>query len=488
MQFQDKIQNGVRYLLDGGHTDLARWLLEKMLGDFPDLAEAHFELAQLAHADGDDAYAERHFRQATELARHDAKIQKGLGDFLYVVHQQPQAALEQYKTALALQPDNIETLLTMAHLHVSLHHFDDAADYYRKVLAQDPGHAEARQILDKLTTRKTSPCPDDCSSDQCYAAAGQLLGNGRHEEAMDALNQTLAIDPGHAMAHNDLGVLCFEKGDMENANKHYERAAELAPDNITIQKNLGDFYYFQRGDVQSALKKYVQVLTHAPEDTEVLINTGHICMALNQVDDARVFFQRVLEIEPWHQDADALLQQLDPPAAVTQTSSEPSVDLYAAAVEKSGLGDAPGAIGDLALLVSQDPSHALAFNDLGVLHYEQGNKDEALRCYEQAARLQPENTIFLKNLADFYFVEQGRVEDALKAYIRILEMDREDVDCLMAAGTICLAVNQPADARTFFERVLQIEPWHTQAGEQLHQLDGGGLPSAAPEACGRMAP
>ena len=122
-------------------------------------------------------------------------------------------------------------------------------------------------------------------------------------------------------------------------------------------------------------------------------------------------------------------------------------------------------------LISQNPDHALAYNDLGVLSYNQGDKQETLRCYEQAVRLEPQNRTFKKNLADFYLIEQGRTQEALKIYVGLLEQDREDVDCLMAAGTICAQQGNGEDARIFFNRIIEIEPWHVQAREAMAQLD-----------------
>jgi tetratricopeptide (TPR) repeat protein len=108
---------------------------------------------------------------------------------------------------------------------------------------------------------------------------------------------------------------------------------------------------------------------------------------------------------------------------------------------------------------------------LGTLYYDVGDKERALQCYEQAVRLAPENPVSLKNLADYYFVEEARVEEALKIYIQVLEADREDVECLSAAGTICMMLNKKEDARIFFKRVLDIEPMHSRARDSLKRLD-----------------
>lgn len=218
------------------------------------------------------------------------------------------------------------------------------------------------------------------------------------------------------------------------------------------------------------------------------MSTGHICMALGQNEDARVFFKRVLEIDPEHNEANLLLQQMDSPVGSASAQSAPvamdsppfgtsvprapvaAETLYLNDQDEAAAGDVASAINALQQLIASEPNDAMAYNDLGVLYYEQGDKDQALRHYEQAKRLDPQNLTILKNLADFYFVEQGRIEDALTIYVDILKSDREDIDALMASGTICSALEKDDDARVFYERILEIDPWHDGARLELDRI------------------
>jgi Flp pilus assembly protein TadD len=117
------------------------------------------------------------------------------------------------------------------------------------------------------------------------------------------------------------------------------------------------------------------------------------------------------------------------------------------------------------------PDFVLAHNDLGVLYYNTGNKDKALMHYEQAARLETGNITFKKNLADFYFVEQNRVEDALKLYVDVLAIEPEDVETLLITGHICVSLHKFDDAKVFYNRVLEIEPWNKDVRQNLETLE-----------------
>ena len=141
------------------------------------------------------------------------------------------------------------------------------------------------------------------SPDTLYGEVRNVMADGSAKETFGALEMFLAIWPDYSLAHNDLGVLYFNEGEKEKALGHYERAARLETENATFQKNLADFYYVESGRVEEAMVLYVKVLGINPEDIEVLLTLGAICGSLEKFTDAKFFYERVLEVEPWNADA-----------------------------------------------------------------------------------------------------------------------------------------------------------------------------------------
>ena len=141
------------------------------------------------------------------------------------------------------------------------------------------------------------------SAGQLHKIARELIAESRHDEAIKALNRLLDKFPGYALAHNDLGALYFSMGDKEEALEHYQRAADLDPDNSVFQKNLADFHYTILGQVDSAIEFYVKVLDTMPEDIDTLLMLGHISVFRKEFEVAKKFYNKVLEIEPWNKDA-----------------------------------------------------------------------------------------------------------------------------------------------------------------------------------------
>jgi tetratricopeptide (TPR) repeat protein len=136
------------------------------------------------------------------------------------------------------------------------------------------------------------------------------MEGGREQEAIGALKVFLALYPDYASAHNDLGALYYRDGDKEKAFKHYEQAVEIAPDNATFQKNLADFYYVILGQIEDALAHYAKAFSSNPTDIHTLFMLGHISVSKKRFDEATVFYNEVLKIEPLNRDAKEKLSQL----------------------------------------------------------------------------------------------------------------------------------------------------------------------------------
>ncbi|MGB5749031.1 MAG: glycosyltransferase, partial [Desulfobacterales bacterium] len=309
-----------------------------------------------------------------------------------------------------------------------------------------------------------------CSIQEQYLEIQNMIAKGKKEDAKESLERLLLAEPEYVLAHNDLGALYFQDGDKAKALKHYERAVQLQPGNVTFLKNLADFYYVEMGRVEDALQIYVKILEANPKDVETLLITGHICVALEKFQDAEVFYSRVLEIEPGHQDARQFLAKLNSMKAGNSVFKTPEA-IYHEIQPLLNNGDPHRAIAALEDLLEKFPDYALAYNDLGVLYYHTGDKEKARHHYERAVEMMPENINFQKNLADFLCLELGRIEEALNIYVGILTTHPRDIETLLATGRICEALERPGDAKEFYHRVLELEPGNEDASNYLRALD-----------------
>jgi len=325
-----------------------------------------------------------------------------------------------------------------------------------------------------------------------YGEVRLLMDSGKNSEAIGGLRMLLAMYPDFALAHNDLGVIYYNEGEKDRALEHYEEAARIEPENATYQKNLADFYCVEIGDLEGALKIYLKILEANPTDIETLVTIGDICVSLGKNEDAKIFYNRVVELEPWNMDAQGKLDAIErglktdvgsqrsdirdrtseigDPWVTGKVIPKSAEEAYSHVQDFVNQGQQEEAIRELEKLVERYPDYALAHNDLGVLCYGAGDKQKALTHYEKAARLEPENATFQKNLADFYCVEMGDLEMGLKIYLRVLEDNPTDMEVLNTLGDICVSLEKSGDARVFYDRVLELEPWNMEALKKLERV------------------
>ncbi|HEY5514552.1 MAG TPA: tetratricopeptide repeat protein, partial [Geomonas sp.] len=349
----------------------------------------------------------------------------------------------------------------------------DASERELGLLRQNYQAAVRQPAAPYRTAQPCEPPPRALpSAEEAYAEIESLVKSGSDLKAAEALASHLERYPEHALAHNDLAAFSYRLGDTEKALSHYRKAVQLNPEESTYLKNLADLYAIETGQFDEAIGIYLKLLKTSPRDTETLLNLGIISEAVGQPAEAESFYQRALEIEPWNQAVRQRLTELrlsltEPPPCEEYESAE---ELYEKAQALVAQGDLDGAAGQLRGILKLFPDFPLAHNDLAVICYQNGAKDEAQLHYQKAAALAPGNSTFQKNLADFYFVEGRDIDGAIAIYLELLRKEPKNIETLMNLGRICTLLERPQEAESFYVKVTQLEPWNRDAREGLTTL------------------
>ncbi len=482
--------------------------IQNFLKIYPEFAQAHNDLAVLYYQAGNGMKALAHYEKAHKLEPSNITFRKNLADFYFVELEWADDAIHTYLDILKDNPFDIDTLNALGTICTGIGRREQARQYFTRTLQLDAVNSQARQALQQLGGQlPASPSPAQIPSptlqpqmaaavmpavqpgvapaqtsaifeppqnpEQLYRQALELANSGKNSEARRRLEELVSRHPTYAVAHNDLGVLCQQAGDLDQARRHQEQALRLQPGNLTFQKNLADLLYIACGETEEAMKLYVKILGNNPRDIEALTAISKICRDLGQLDDARSFLETILKIEPWNSDARESLADINKAGKAQQVAAaaNPSADEIHSEALRLSQGDRHSeAQSMLEELVHHYPDHALGHNDLGVLRYRHGDIAGARRAYERAVELQPTNSNFRKNLADLYFAELGMVDDAIRIYLDLFSQQPRDLETLAALGQICVAVGRPEEAKSFYRRALEIEPWNAELRGALQTL------------------
>ena len=241
MSIVDQVFELTRQQIAPDHKEAATWILERICEESSGHARAHHELGLLYFEQNEPDRAQRHLEQAVSIDPKEPMFAKDLGDFFHVVRKDARSALENYMSVLHSRPNDSDTLLKTGHLYMASQQFGMAKECYSRLLAIEPDHAEARAFMEKIdgAFKVTTP---QVTPESLYAQAHEHLAGGKRAEAVDLLDRVIEMDPQNALAHNDRGVLSFERNEKEKALYHYQQAVALAPNNVTFLKNLAANY------------------------------------------------------------------------------------------------------------------------------------------------------------------------------------------------------------------------------------------------------
>jgi tetratricopeptide (TPR) repeat protein len=186
---------------------------------------------------------------------------------------------------------------------------------------------------------------------------------------------TLARNPGCWMAHNNLGIVLFQKGDTDQAVAHYRTTLEMQPDFWDAEYNLG-IALLSKGQVDEAIAHCRNAVRIAPNDPDAQVALGNALLQKERIDDAIVHYQKALSMRPdyflaHHSLSRAFLEKGEIDAAISHCRA--------------------------ALLIQ--PENADAHTNLAVALDEKGQTAEAVQNYEKALEISPQSVSALTNLA-----------------------------------------------------------------------------------------
>jgi len=130
---------------------------------------------------------------------------------------------------------------------------------------------------------------------------------GRSEEAEKLLGQTPSNETETAAYHYHLGVVRVSQGRYEDAIEAYERALQLEPTHRRTLFRLA-YLYDLRGEEDLAVDYYKQCVQQPPVYEGALINLGVLHEDAGRYDEAIECFDRVLRANPNHKRARLFLQ------------------------------------------------------------------------------------------------------------------------------------------------------------------------------------
>jgi tetratricopeptide (TPR) repeat protein len=213
----------------------------------------------------------------------------------------------------------------------------------------------------------------------------------------------LAVTTDNDFAHNNLGYLCVDRGELDKAMSHFEAASKIRSGKLDphykmgtafVEMNLGDALA-RKGQPDDAMVHFEQAINLQPDYAEAYYNRGNVLYAKGRIDEAMADFEKTLQIQP--NDADA------------------HTGLGNALLRKGALKEAIAQYGQAVALAPEDPHSRSNLAWLLATSSDASIRDgaKAVELAQQAVSLSGgREPLFFRTLAAAY-AETGRFSNAI---------------------------------------------------------------------------
>ncbi|XP_062348462.1 protein O-mannosyl-transferase TMTC1 [Cinclus cinclus] len=396
------------------------------------------------------------FSSGVKTLPHNAKVHYNYANFLKDQGRNIEA-IYHYKTALKLYPRHASALNNLGTLTKDV---VEAKDYYRRALQLNPQHNRALFNLGNL-----------------------LKSQGKKEEAVILLRDSIKYGPEFADAYSSLASLLAEQERLKEAEEVYKAGIENCPESSDLHNNYGVFLV-DTGSPERAMYHYRQAILLSPSHHVAMVNLGRLHRSLGQNKEAEVWYKRALKVS-------RKAEILSPLGALYYNTGryEEALQVYreAAALQPSNKDIRLALAQVLAMMgrtkeAEKMTNHILngdagcleCYRLLSAIYSKQELYAKALEAIEKALQLKPKDP---KVISELFFTkgnqlrEQNLLDKAFESYKRAVELNPDQAQAWMNMGGIEHIKGSYITARDYYEKALQLVPNSKLLKENLAKLD-----------------
>ena len=351
----------------------------------------HFSKARLLDDQGQANQAIEEFKRALELDPNNSLIYSEMAES-YLRNNRPRDAADTAAKAISMDRDNIEAhkLLSTIYLQVisqanaqrppSADTINGAIHEFEEIVRIDPTERNSFLMLGKLYQIKGDVAKaidiyrrylgvEPGSEDGVTALATLHMDAGNLKEAADLLEGFVKQRPDSDVAFEKLGEIYSQMQDYDKSAEAFRRAAELDPDDVEIKKAQAQALYL--GDkIGFAAKLYEDIIKAEPEDGVALLRLGQIYHRQRRYDLARVNLQKAFQAFPDSVEIQFNLVMLDRDEGKLEDAVRRAGDIIKKTEKANGRYSE-----------SEKQNRRIFLVNQGILHQTLGNYDAAIRAF-----------------------------------------------------------------------------------------------------------
>lgn len=313
--------------------------------------------------------------------------------------------------ALKLEPDNPELLLKGSMFFASTNQLEKAINLAEKAVSikENPQKEKALRLLGTLYIMKGNrekakgvykKLTKISKNTKDFVIYGKLLlQENRNKEAIKVLREGIKIDSANPNLHFLLGYALFQERKFKESEKELIKAAKLDPENENTYKLLLEIY---KKNKSKEIKNFMEKVAEGKNPPLPLLKElVKIYIISGEKEKAVKTLNRIVEMEPYN-----------------------LKNLTEVATSLLELKEYSKVIPIIERITKLNPNNPNTYLILGISYEITGKKDKAIKAYEKALDLFPENTTVMERLANLY-VENNKIEEAKAYYERLYQLTKK---------------------------------------------------------------
>jgi len=310
--------------------------------------------------------------------------------------------------------------------------------------------------------------------------AKQYLDEKRPDLAIPELQAAADINPDSVETQGNLGVLLFFQGKAAEAIPHLRAAVDRQPGMGKIQGLLGlaELHTTDPAAGRKDLEAAFPLIDEPKFKVQVGLELLGVYAQTGDLSQASLIVEQLRKVAP--DDPEVLYAAY---RAYADLSGESMLALSLAAPdsaqmhqmlahEESRQGNTNGALEQFRKAIAINPHLPGIHFELGeLLRISQNDavKQQAEAEYRLALKDNPQHEKTILRLAEID-AEKGRIEESYKGYSRAVELQPSDADARLGLAKALIAMKQSDKARKILEETVQIEPTNATAHYRLGAL------------------
>lgn len=386
-----------------------------------------FKLPQEWFDEGKEWLARGNLREARQAFEHALELDPyypqalcGLSKVLWSEGRHRES-VEKINEALMIDPDDPEVIEHCVNIFMSVGQKEDALDVLRAYISRNPWDDDMRSLL-----RRLESTPTTAISTSSYAP---FPTSSFERQSSDSNNTAdVMVSEGEAQ---------YEKGKVDRARVCFEIALEHDPNHPKAHNNLGVILW-ESGDLMAALEHFQKAFHEDPTNKDIVFNSFNALIAAGFLEDARDLMKLYVQKNPFDEDGwknyDEVSSMLWRISWTGEGLSPEVAEIYTSMSKKLfKAGDFYGSAEACYKALTIDPDNRKALKRLARIHRALGHVDEALEFYRDLMnrfgsddKLALEYTEYLEELGKYdealRFLEQkGELDDLLKEKMKELQ-------------------------------------------------------------------